>query len=96
LGRTLTTLKKKLKGLKYTRKINKNEKFGANEALLISYIILLCIFLARHNEGRSSKRKFEERLKDKKNYLEETTQLYEDVKMVIKYLLTVIRDNLTK
>ena len=59
-------MKKRLKELKYTRKIKKNEKFGANEALLASYIILLYTFSARYNEGRNSKRRFEGRLKNKK------------------------------
>jgi len=59
-------LKKRLKGFKYMRKIKKNEKFGVNEALLINYIILSCTFLARHNEGRNSKRKFKRRLKNRR------------------------------
>jgi len=48
------------------RKIKKNEKFGVNEALLVSYIMLLCTFSARYNEGRSSKRRFEGRLKGRR------------------------------
>ncbi len=40
--------------------------------------------------------KIQKKIKKQKSYLEETTQPHKNIKIIIKYPLTVIRDNLTR